>query len=1023
MEWQSPHYLYLILPLCLGWPALALYSENRRQRARESFVSQAMWSKVLPESSRARFWLKLILKQVAIISGLIALARPQFGTQLEEVVPRGSDLYVLIDVSRSMLANDVPPSRLERAKADVSALVNRLEGERVGLIAFAGQAVVKCPLTVDYDSFRRALNELDPNSAPRGGTAIGDAIRKAIEVFHAKAERDQAVLLITDGDDQESYPLEAATVAAERKVTIFAVGLGDADQGARVPQKDGPGTFVEHEGQQIWSKLDGSLLQEIALKTSGVYIPAGTRAYDLGELYASHLQGRKGDDSETQQRIRKSERFQIFLAITLLALFVDLFVSRYTRPVSKVDSASSAQSATKRQAPVRTKLIASVSLLLMMLPLRAADGGESHNKVREGLHLYQQEKYEAAGKEFAAAAEELEKEKSEKAAIAAFDEACAYHRNGDHEKARDRYLSAGLSSDRSIAMASHFNLGTMAAEKARTLAGERPEDVAADKRQEILNELKQAVASYRHCLELQSDHVQARKNLELVRNWIKYYTDRWRELDRQKLRDESNLIQFLEFLMQTESALQESVRQLPENVSADVFAEIKRAQDELGEEIPILREKIATELTPQDPQTAGTANALPKEVEEGISLLQSWADKAGDKMASVSRQLSKAEITETTAEQQAAIDELDRIWDAVIPFQPLLAKELKEQTSIARTLMPEPPADDVAESNDSVATDDPNRMPDPVEAKEPETQDVPAEIPPSPIPAVDTIVIDASVIDTSEPDREQRPGNVATDLPSDEQLEQLTELQEKTLRKARLLAPKAEAELERLESQPIPEAAPPQPSPQATDPSQMADASPDAAQPQVDPEQVKAGLRKAIELAPKAVNEMQSAVQNLQKKDVALAGVHAEEARRILEEIQRSQPKDPQQDQQDQKDQQDQDKDQDQQNKDDKQDEDKKNDQQQDQKNQDKKQDDQKKDDQKKQDEKKSDDKQKKKQNDKKQDDKKQDAGKQSQPQQVSNDRIEEALRKVRERQQEKRERDQKARATIFGRAPVDKDW
>ena len=177
------------------------------------------------------------------MTGLVALAEPQFGTQYEDVVPRGSDLYVLIDVSRSMLAEDVPPSRLGRAKADVAALVNRLEGERIGLIAFAGQAVVKCPLTVDYDAFRRSLDELDPGSAPRGGTAIGDAIRKALEVFHARADRDQAILLITDGDDQQSYPLEAAAIAAERHVTIFTVGLGDADHGAAHPARR-PGEVV-----------------------------------------------------------------------------------------------------------------------------------------------------------------------------------------------------------------------------------------------------------------------------------------------------------------------------------------------------------------------------------------------------------------------------------------------------------------------------------------------------------------------------------------------------------------------------------------------------------------------------------------------------------------------------------------------------------------------------------------------------------------------------------------------------------
>jgi len=160
-------------------------------------VAAPMWSRILPAESLARFWIKTLLREAALVAGLVALAGPRFGTQYEEVVPRGSDLYVLIDVSRSMLAADVPPTRLGRAKADVAALLTRLEGERVGLIAFAGQAVVKCPLTVDYDAFRRSLDELDPASAPRGGTAIGDAIRKALEVFPARAQRDQAILLIT----------------------------------------------------------------------------------------------------------------------------------------------------------------------------------------------------------------------------------------------------------------------------------------------------------------------------------------------------------------------------------------------------------------------------------------------------------------------------------------------------------------------------------------------------------------------------------------------------------------------------------------------------------------------------------------------------------------------------------------------------------------------------------------------------------------------------------------------------------
>jgi len=329
MDWHFPQALFLILPICIGWLALAIYSEGKRASARLAYMLLPMGERMLPTVSRFRFWLKLILVEIAIVTGLIAIAGPQYGEQYEVVIPKGSDLYVMIDVSRSMLADDVVPNRLARAKSDVSSLVNRLQGERVGLIAFAGQAVVKCPLTVDYDSFRRALDELDPNSAPRGGTAIGDAIRKALEVFNANADRDQSILLITDGDDQESYPLEAAAVAAERQVTVFTVGLGDSESGSRVPQRGASGSFTEYEGQQVWSKLDNNLLKEIALKTSGVHIPAGTRAYDLGQLYVDHLQGRRGKESEGQQRMRRGEQYQIFLAMAILALMVDWCLSPY----------------------------------------------------------------------------------------------------------------------------------------------------------------------------------------------------------------------------------------------------------------------------------------------------------------------------------------------------------------------------------------------------------------------------------------------------------------------------------------------------------------------------------------------------------------------------------------------------------------------------------------------------------------------------------------------------------------------
>lgn len=993
MEWDAPQFLYLILPLCCAWLLLALYSERKRQRAREAFVAKPMWVQVLPATSQSRFWLKLFLRELALATGLVALAGPKFGTVLEPVVPRGSDLYVLMDVSRSMLADDVSPSRLERAKSDVSALINRLDGERVGLIAFAGQAVVKCPLTVDYDSFRRSLQELDPGSAPRGGTAIGDAIRKAIEVFDRESQRDQAVLLITDGDDQESYPLEAATVAAEKKVTVFTVGLGDTEKGSRVPV-NGTASFVEHEGQQVWSKLNGTLLQEIALKTSGVYIPAGTRAYDLGELYTSHLHGRKGDEADSQQRVRKSERFQIFLAIALLALLLDLSVSLYpatNATVPKHDSRNNMKGKSKSLSTITATTMSILCFWISSLPVVA---GEEHKRLRTGIKYFEQDKFEEARKEFSAAGAELEKVKSEKVAVAAFDEGCAYHRQGEHEKAKDCYLKAGLSRDRSVALASHFNLGTMSAEKGRKLAGDQPEDVPPKEREAILIELKQAIASYRHCIELNPDHLPSRRNLELLRNWIKYYGDRWRERDRQKLRDESNLLEFLEFVIKTQGSLQSSVKQFPKNVAGDAFAELKRMQTELREELPTLQGKIAKELIPPDLQQNNAAQAIPEEIQEGIKLLQSWANAADKKMDAASKELGKSDANATIVEQQAALDELDKIWDAVIPFRPLLIKELAEQTGIVKSLLPEstPALEDKSNNIEPIEnelaknTDGRSKVEDPKNEKE--TIEKPSE---------------------DETDRSQAIPKAASKLIvlTDEQAKQLAEQQAKVLQKAKLLSPKAEAELEREEKRPPPTDAD-SPSTDAASSSVDSKSNPTNAKDSTTPEsddsdKLKAGLKKAIELAPKAVDAMEEALKSLKKRDNFTAGSHAEEARRILDEILKAQPKN----EQDKNNQQDQ-----------------KNEKQEDDKNQsqsESKQDQQKQDDQQKEPESKEENKTQDKQEEKK--DEQSNEAKQPKPQQIAQDKMEEALRKVRERQEEKRDRDREMRMRMIVPGKVDKDW
>jgi len=611
----------------------------------------------------------------------------------------------------------------------------------------------------------------------------------------------------------------------------------------------------------------------------------------------------------------------------------------------------------------KTSIIAAIVLVLFVFT-RDAVADDSTNKIREGIRLYSAEQYEEASKSFAAASESFEKAKSDKAAIAAFDEACALHRKGDLELARDRYLKAGLSQDKGIATSAHFNIGVIASEQARKLAGEKPETVPADKRKEILDEIGRSIDSYRHCLELQPKHSQARHNLELLRQWTKYYSDRWREADLQKRRDETNLIQFLEYLVQAQLSLKDTSKGLGPNASPNSFAELKRVQEELRDEIPYLKDKIDSELRPKE------EDAQDKEdIERGIALLSSWADEAGTKMANAGKDLMKREASAAADNQQFAADQLDQIWDAVVPFHPLLANELMEQTQIAKQLTPPPPNEGQKDLDDS-----------------------------------------SEKSEESESQQPQQKLEV-----NDQDWSQLLKKQERVLRKARLLQPKAESELSQVESQPDS-----QPKGQLKEDENINVAPPTEgenaeAKPEVDPEAIKAGYQKAIELAPKAVEEMEAAVKQLGKRDRQLSATHAEEARRILQEIQDAQPKNPDQDQQEQNRDQDKDQQQDNEQKEDKdQEKDKKDDEGKDPKEEKNKDEDKKKD--KQQDEKKDE----KKDKDKK--DKDKSTEKRQEPK-VSQDRIEEALRRVREREQEKRERDRELRARVLGRVPVDKDW
>ncbi|MDO9263059.1 MAG: VWA domain-containing protein [Desulfosalsimonadaceae bacterium] len=329
MKLQSIHMLFLLwaIPLVIG---LYVHAAGRRRRLLKRFVDAGMIAVLQVSASPAKRRWKAAGVIGAMILIIIGTARPSWNLKPETIERRGRDVVFLLDVSKSMLAEDLQPSRLERAKLAISDCIDVLEGDRVALVAFAGTAVVKCPLTLDYGFFRMMVEDISTDSISRGGTLIGDALRTILsDVFDDSAGQSRDIVLITDGEDQDSFPEEAAKLAGERGIRLIAVGIGDENEGRRIPMTNEKGetTFLKYNGQEVWSRLDADTLRKMALATpGGKYLNVATGAIDMGKVYQSLILSADRKDLKSETLRRYDEKFQIFLALALLLLIAEMAV-------------------------------------------------------------------------------------------------------------------------------------------------------------------------------------------------------------------------------------------------------------------------------------------------------------------------------------------------------------------------------------------------------------------------------------------------------------------------------------------------------------------------------------------------------------------------------------------------------------------------------------------------------------------------------------------------------------------------
>lgn len=319
-----------MLLLCWFVPVLGLLLaviRHLKNRALEKMLAPTMLRKLCPVPGQQRFYRQLTLAMLGLLLLCLAAARPQWGEREETARQRGRDLVIALDVSRSMLAQDVRPNRLQRAKTDILDLIRALRGDRAALIAFRGKAVQLCPLTTDYAYLQQTLDEISIDSAPRGGTDIGDAIQKAMDAMESDLAAHQAIILISDGEDLSGKAIAAAEAAKQRGIAIFTVGLGDP-QGAKIPSSTRPNEFMMHENSAVISKLEHDTLRKIAELTGGAYVPVGTANVKLGKLYRDHLSRLAARDIEESLQRRYIDRYQWFLLPGWLAFMAMACLSR-----------------------------------------------------------------------------------------------------------------------------------------------------------------------------------------------------------------------------------------------------------------------------------------------------------------------------------------------------------------------------------------------------------------------------------------------------------------------------------------------------------------------------------------------------------------------------------------------------------------------------------------------------------------------------------------------------------------------
>lgn len=513
--------VWLIIPL--AWLLFRL--RRRKERQLERLIHPNVIPILAPTYNRLRTRTRNIFWLFAFLFALIALARPQWGFHWDEVRRRGLDIMIALDTSKSMLAEDIKPNRLQQAKWGIRDLLQKLHGDRVGLVTFAGSAFLQCPLSMDYAAFLMSLDDVYAGIIPRGGTAIGKAVEKAVESFeYDKSNADKVLILVTDGEDHEGDTARLIPECKKHGIRVFAVGVGTIE-GDLIPLKDeqGHSGFVKDaEGKVIKSSLNESPLQQLAMDTGGIYVRSAPGDFGMERIYDRGIDQLQRDEQESRMMKIYEERFVWFLLSAFIMLTIEaLFSLQKKNGTSKRTSAGLAAILVFLGSSVVSKAGDSPRSLMNdgIRSYRSAEQLEQSLAGKKTEDIQQDETvkkavlqavgaYTVASSNFLQAAERARTEKKLSPAEAFCNAGNAYFRLQDYGNAESAWKSALQSQDLNLQGQLYYNLGVLST--AMLMTNQAPTF------ESIMSALDQSMSYYEKAILLAPNNPDAAVNYELT---------------------------------------------------------------------------------------------------------------------------------------------------------------------------------------------------------------------------------------------------------------------------------------------------------------------------------------------------------------------------------------------------------------------------------------------------------------------------------------------------------------------------